>query len=246
MQTQLRHWLIQSGFPEEIELTTLRGELGSTSLWTFSPSPNAAPMVVRTFPEGSHAVAEREYLAMRAAASHGVPVPTVIMKGEVDARPVLVTTFAAGTPVREQLAQQPERAHEIGLSMGAALGRLHKVTAPAGLVKTAEAWIDRAGPAVAHLRPLLAEVPHADRLLHLDFHADNVLMDGERITAVIDCENTLAGPPHIDLARSRTILRAVKLGRLIPEELHRVFNEVDRGLVEGHAGVIGRDPYPAL
>lgn len=246
MQTQLRNWLIQSGFPEEIELTPLRGGLGSTTLWTFSPSPNAARLVVRTFPEGSDAVAEREYVAMRAAAEHGVPVPTVIMKGEADGWPVLVTTFAPGIAVTQQLARQAERAHAIGLAMGDAMGRLHEVTAPEGLVRSEEAWIARAGPAVADLRPLFIRMTDTNRLLHLDFHPNNVLMDDERVTAIIDWENTLAGPPHIDLARSRAILRAVKMGGKIPEELHHVFDEVERGLVEGHTGVIGRDPHPEL
>ena len=247
MQTQLRNWLIQSGFPEEIELSPLRGGLGSTALWTFSPSPNAAQLVVRAFPEDSDAVAEREYLAMRAAAEHGVPVPTVIMKGEADGWPVLVTTFATGIAVTQQLARQAERAHAIGLAMGDTMGRLHEVTAPEGLVRSEEAWIDRAGPAVADLRPLFIRMTaDTNRLLHLDFHPNNVLMDDERVSAIIDWENTLAGPPHIDLARSRAILRAVKMGGKIPEELHHVFDEFERGLVEGHTGVVGQDPHPEL
>ena len=246
MQQQLRTWLVQAGFPEEIEVIPMRGGLGSTTLWTFSPAPHTAPLVVRVFPEGSDATADREYLAMRAAAAHGVPVPTIVTRGIVDSRPVLVTTFASGTPVTELLGEHPERAHALGLAMGKALGHLHKVDAPDGLVRRDDAWIDRGGPSLAPIRPLLAEIPNGNRLLHLDYHANNVLAQGDAVTAIIDWENTLAGPPHIDLARSRAILHAVKLGGLVPAAQQAAFDQMESGMVEGHTRVAGVDPHPSL
>ncbi|HEX2282026.1 MAG TPA: phosphotransferase, partial [Thermomicrobiales bacterium] len=246
MQESIRDWLVQAGFPEEIELAPLGSGLGSTTLWTFVPAPNAAPLLARVFREGGERVANREYLAMRAAAAHGIPVPTVVTRGVVSNRPLLVTTFAAGTPVSQALVEDPRRVHELGVRMGEAMGRLHQVVAPEGLVPRADAWIDRGGPALAPIRPLLATIPNGDRLLHLDYHPDNVLVDGRTVTAIIDWENTMAGPPHIDLARTRAILHAAKVSGRLPEGQQVAVDRLVDGIVQGHATVIGPDPHPAL
>jgi aminoglycoside phosphotransferase (APT) family kinase protein len=201
--------------------------------------------VVRLFPEGSNA-AEREYLAMDAAARHGLPVPAIVSRGMMANRQVLVSTFIDGALAIQVLVANPAQARAIGVAMGETLGRLHEVTAPAGIAARADAWIARGGPSLAAVRHLLAATPNQDRLLHLDYHPHNVLMREGRVTGVIDWENTLAGPPHMDLARTLAILRAAVLGNAIPAALHDTYAGFEHGLVAGHTAVVGADPHPNL
>lgn len=246
MQDDIHAWLIQAGFPEDIELAPLGSGLGSTSLWTFRPSPRTAPLVVRVFREGATRVADREYLAMRTAADHGVPVPTVVTRGEIRNRPLLVTTFAEGTPVGHAIRETPDRALELGLRMGEVLGRLHTIVAPEGLTAGTAGWIERGGSSLAPIRHLLLTIPDQDRLLHLDYHPLNVLTDGTDITAIIDWENTLEGPPPMDLARTRAILHVAKVSGQLPEEHHGIIDRLVDGLERGHASIVGPDPHPEL
>jgi aminoglycoside phosphotransferase (APT) family kinase protein len=246
LEGELRSWLAGAGFPGDLELTSLHRGLGSTVMWSFQPEPGAAPLVARLFGPGNDAGAEREYLAMEAAARHEVPVPAIVTRGVVGSRSLLVTTFVAGVPVAAALEAQPERALALGMAMGETMGRMHAVAAPAGLATRANAWIDRGGPALSPLRSLLSALPGQDRLLHLDYHPANVLVDGDRITGVVDWENTLGGPPHMDLARTLAILRAAVLGNLLPPHRHASVARFEEGMVAGHARVAGDDPAPAL
>jgi len=241
----LRTWLAQEGYPGTLELQPMNRGLGSTELWSFRPDPGESKLVVRIFPHGAFRGAEREALAMDAAAGHALPVPDVVARGAIDNRPLLVTSFVQGVPGAHALIANPDQAYAIGRAMGETLGHLHDVVAPEGLSATG-AWIERGGPSLAPLRDAFTALPDQDRLLHLDYHPLNVLMLDGRVTGVIDWENTLAGPPHMDLARSQAILRAIAIGHVespVPLDAIAVF---ERGLVEGHAATYGPDPHPAL
>ncbi len=246
MRAELRSWLIRAGFADDIELTGMHRGMGSTEMWSFLPSPKASALVVRVFAEGAGAAAEREYLVMDAVTRHGLPVPAIVTGGTVRHRPFLVTTFIPGIPANQALAAHPERAHALGVVMGETLGRMHEVAAPEGLTGKANAWIDRGGPALSPVSWLLDAVPRQDRLLHLDYHLSNVLVHDGRLAGVIDWENTLGGPPHMDLARTRAILRAAVLGEFVPAEQHEALARFEQGLVAGHARVIGADTHPEL
>jgi aminoglycoside phosphotransferase (APT) family kinase protein len=192
----LRTWLIRAGFPGDIPLQEMNRGLGSTALWQFAPAPGMAPLVVRVFGAGSQAVADREARAMTTALDHGVPVPAIVARGDLGDRPLLVTTFIPGVPAAGALTQEPDRAHALGHAMGETLGRINAVTAPDGLYPRADQWIVRGGPALAPIRPLLESLPRQDRLLHLDFHLLNVLVNDGQVSGVIDWENAMAGPPR--------------------------------------------------
>lgn len=246
LEAELLAWLIGAGFPDDLELTAMQRGLGSAEMWTLHPAPDGARLVVRLFGEGAETDAERERLAMRAAVRHGLPAPAVVTRGEVQRRPFLVTTFIDGEPANQALAAYPEDAHALGVAMGETLGQLHEIVAPTGLPAVADAWIDRGGPALAPIRPLLAAAPRQDRLIHLDYHPANVLVRDGLVSGVIDWENALAGPPPMDLARSRAILRAAVLGNFVPAHLHGAVAQVERGLVAGHQRIHGLDPAPDL
>ncbi len=242
MQSELHAWLVESGFPNVTDLTQMTGGLGSNEMWSFRPSPGADRLVARIFGEGSLAAADREALAMDTAAAHGLPVPEVVARGTLANRPVLVTAFISGVPAGHLARTDEDQAYAVGVAMGETQGRLNQIIAPDGL-SNEHAWIERGGPAIAPLRLLLEAVQDQDRLLHLDYHPLNVMMDDGHITGVIDWENTLAGPPHMDLGRSRATLRAIAILGMIDST---VIARLDDGLVAGHASVIGDDPHPDL
>src|SRR5262249_57263606 len=98
----------------------------------------------------------------------------------------------------------------LGVAFGRAHSRLREVAAPAPLRAAPEDWIAWAGPDEPALAERLRAVRRRDdRLLHLDYHPLNVMVDGGRVTGVLDWANALAGDPRADLARHVTILPLV-------------------------------------
>jgi aminoglycoside phosphotransferase (APT) family kinase protein len=90
---------------------------------------------------------------------------------------------------------------------------MHAIRAPDDLRR---GWIDWPRAADAHVASRLRSMPLlGDRLLHLDYHVLNVLVEAGQVTAVLDWTNAHAGDPRADLARTLTILRlAPPLGGL--------------------------------
>lgn len=72
------------------------------------------------------------------------------------------------------------------------------------------------------------------------------MIDGDNIAGIIDWANTLPGPSHLDLARSRAIVQVAKTARLFPPAAADVLDRFEEGLSAGHANVIGPDPHPEL
>jgi aminoglycoside phosphotransferase (APT) family kinase protein len=245
MLHEIEAWLARAGFPREAEISTMTPGLGQTELWRISGIGHDGQLVLRLFPIGNERPRDREVQAMGAARTAGLPVPDVIMTSVVADRPAILMTLASGATVTTALGSGRDRARETGRTLGDVLGRINLLPAPEGLAP-ADAWLDRAGPELAPLRDRLIDLPNANRLLHLDFHPENVLMENGEVTAVIDWPNTLPGPPHIDLGRSRAILQMVRtLPRLSPEVAAAV-DVFEAGLVEGHERLHGPDPDPDL
>lgn len=182
---------------------------------------------------------------MRHAHAHDVPVPEVVLQDTLQDHPVLVTTWNTGEPALDALHRSPRDAREIGWAMGTALGLLHRVTAP-DVLDSGDRWLKSGRVTHDLLGSRLSRMPHTDRLLHLDYHPNNVLIDSGAVTAIIDWENTMSGPPHVDVARTRAICLAVTFGGLWPPALTHMLELFEDGLVSGHAEVVGPDPHPQL
>jgi aminoglycoside phosphotransferase len=245
LQAELQSWLIAAGYPTSIELTPLRGDFGSTQMWVLSSPQHSSPLVGRVFSKVGDRGADREARAMAAAASNGVPVPEVFTRGEIEGRPLLVTTFIEGSPAARALGDLGNP-YAFGVTVGEILGRINEVTAPDNLHESPHDWLSWGGDAMPRLEHLLTALPNRDRLLHFDYHLLNIMVHDGQVTGVIDWENATAGPPHMDLARSRAILRMAMLGNLASGVQPEQIAEFDRGLVDGHARVIGPDPFPEL
>lgn len=245
MEERIGTWVRETTGTPVHEVERVAVGLGDTDLWRVRRSPDSGDLLLRRFEEGDRPTARREMLAMEAARAHGIPVPEVLACDVMDNRPILLTGWCDGGLAVEAIMTSPATAHAIGTQLGETLGGLHLVPAPAGL-SPVDAWIARGGPALAPLRTRLERVPNAGRLLHLDYHPRNVLVTPGRVEGVIDWTNALAGPPHMDLARSRAILRVVIMARALPEGMLDALHAYEVGLVEGHGRVAGPDPHPAL
>ena len=245
MEQRVAAWVDQQLGIGSREFVPVTAGLGDTDLWRVHRAGGEGDLLIRRFAAGADAMARRELLAMRAARAGGVPVPEVLAFDVLDERPVLVTAWCDGLPAIEVLESSPGDAQRVGMLLGEALGRIHLVAAPDELAP-ADAWITRGGPALAPLRATLEAVPNADRLIHLDFHPHNVVMTPGKVEGVIDWANTLPGPPHMDLARSRAILTCAAMGMEMPEARLDLLRRFGAGVAEGHARVAGPDPHPAL
>ena len=129
-----------------------------------------------------------EALAVSAAAGR-VPVPRVLDRIELDGCGAVLLELLPGRPAGDLAVTTPERAATAGRSCGALHDRLAELAAP----------------------PKLRDAPRVRcrqrRLLHLDLHPYNVLVDDDgQLTGVIDWTNAAAGDPQLDAARTWSIL----------------------------------------
>jgi hypothetical protein len=129
-----------------------------------------------------------EVLAASAAAGH-LPVPRVLDRLEFDGVCAVLLERVPGRPAGELALHSPARAAAVGRACGELHDALAEVACPPGL---------RAAPGADCSEP---------RLLHLDLHPFNVVVDdhGEP-TGVIDWANAAAGDPELDRARTWSLL----------------------------------------
>lgn len=136
-------------------------------------------------------------IAACAAAATAVATPEVVDRVDLDTISAVLVRRLPGTPAG--------RLHDTSLkearAIGEACGRLHTalaaVPAPNSLPRAAAmaTWPGSAPP------------PPGDRLLHLDLHPFNVLIDARtNVSGVLDWANAAAGHPDLDRARSFSIL----------------------------------------
>jgi aminoglycoside phosphotransferase (APT) family kinase protein len=154
--------------------------------------------------------ARREAAALATAAAADLPVPPVVAAGRWRDRPALLLAWSPGRSLALALQERPldlPLARALGLACGREQAAIHALPVPPELRDHPVPWPAWAGPDPA-LRACLAALPaRPPALLHLDYHPLNVLVDGGRVTAVLDWANARAGDPRADLARTLSILR---------------------------------------
>lgn len=168
---------------------------------------------LRVFRVGAHEDCAHERVVMQAAHAAGLPVPEVHVAGVWQDHPALLITWMRGRMVTDELRTRPWRIWRLGLAFGRMQAAIHAIPAPDLLLQQPDAWLDwgkEVGPVLQERLRRLASKP---TLLHLDYHPNNVLTDGKRITAVLDWTNALAGDPRADAARTVSILRVDPLAR---------------------------------
>ncbi|MBO1416831.1 phosphotransferase family protein [Streptomyces sp. FH025] len=168
----------------------------------------------------------REYRVMTALRDTGVPVPRTLLldQGEdVLGAPWYLMEYVSGVAHRDaaSLAELGEqRVHALGRKLVETLAELHRIDpASVGLEdfgrpdgylerqlrrwsKQLEASRSRDLPELDRLHARLAErlpVSPAPALVHGDYRLDNVLVEGDAITAVLDWEMSTLGDPLTDI-----------------------------------------------
>ena len=162
-------------------LRSLGGQAGSS--WA------AGAAVLRV---GFTAVLDAE-LAAAGAAAAVLPVPQVLDRADFADRSALLLERLPGRTAAELAVTSPALARAAGQACGQVHEVLAGVPAPAGL-RTVPGAPSPATPGPA-------------RVLHLDLHPLNVLVDDDgAVTGVLDWANTAAGDPVLDRARTWAIL----------------------------------------
>lgn len=235
------------GVNDVTEIVPHAGGWGGTMLWRVQRRATPRDLLLRLFPHGALRLARREEIAHRTASQAGVPVPKVIASGVSGAHAALLLTWCRGEQVTDHLRRAPDRSYEVGIVFGETLARIHTIPGPASLaallqVDSTNDWLSWTGPYAERLRVAFAARHPNDlpsRLLHMDYHPENVLCDDTSITAVIDWANVRVGPPCADLARSRSILRLAQLHPGVSEAFHAPLACFEQGMLDAHARVHG-------
>ena len=175
-----------------------------------------AAYALRVLRPDQAAQSRTEIEAMTAAAGAGIPVPRLQATGLWHGHPALLLGWCPDQTLAEAMLADPARVPSLGLAFGRTQALMHAVPAPAGLAPSGDAWIDWAQPDDALRRRLRELATGPAKLLHLDYHPLNVLVDGERVTAVIDWANARSGDPRADVARTASILRFAPLPDTLP------------------------------
>ena len=155
--------------------------------------------------------AKREVDVMTLASRAGLPVPAVVSSAAWQGRPVILLEWAPGRTMADALLESLgdiERAAGLGLRFGEMQAAIHRLAPPPGLRSD---WLDWPVPNTAVRASLRAIEARAPVLLHLDFHLLNVLVENDRITAVLDWANAHGGDPRADLARTLVTLQTAPL-----------------------------------
>ena len=191
----------------------------------------AGPLILRVM--RNDADARRETIIHRAVADMSFPAPRVRLSGDASSifgRPFLVADFARGTDalkewgVRLAFRNLPDVLAEI-------MVQLHSLDAdPVARELESAGWPrERLGApgvlteietAIGHtgdpglpgwLKRLRSQRPGdtAACLIHGDLHALNILMEGQRVTAVLDWELARVTDAESDVARTKVILDTV-------------------------------------
>jgi aminoglycoside phosphotransferase (APT) family kinase protein len=200
------------GFDTEILALRLRG----------APSAWAGPLVLRILrPHHDPGRVLREEATQNALADLGYPAPRVLLAtreaGPLGA-PFLVMRQLPGGPLMERppgivgvLLDAQLRLHALDPSPLARV--LGDVATFDGYLAALERRIDRAG--LTGLAPVMAWLrgrPRPDAapvICHGDLHPQNVLVEGRRLSGVLDWPNVLVADPAFDVASTHLILRFV-------------------------------------
>jgi len=163
---------------------------------------------LRVLRPGDHDAADRELAILTAARAAGVPVAALRARGTVDGRPVLLLSWSEGRTLAAQARVRPWAVRRLGIVLGQQQALVHGAQVPELLTQAPGAWIDRFGIADSAMRDRVAALPLTPpSLLHLDFHADNVVVRGGVVTGVLDWENAIGGDRRADVARTWSLLR---------------------------------------
>lgn len=175
-----------------------------TTIWQLEHQ--AQRYALRVFRPEQYLTSQHEILAMQLAGAADIPVPQVYQSGMWGDRPFSLLSWMSGERLGDYLRGHVQQVWRIGVAFGQMQAAIHRVSPPADW--DSNAWLEWGAyddPVLCTCLQKLARPQPA--LLHLDYHLNNVLVNEQGVTAVLDWANTQAGDPRADFARTYTILR---------------------------------------
>ena len=250
------------GIGGTVTATPLTGGWSGCRLWRVERA-GSPPLVLRAFPGSTDAGSRREATIHALVRTAGIPAPAIEAVGAVPTGAAMTMALMPGIPLAQALlaTEHPDAARDLGRSSGAMLARLHAIPGPAlaeagvwlgGAADPGNwlAWLDPSPRLRRLLAPWLDTPMGADRrLLHLDYHPENLLVDPASgdITAVLDWTNARIGPPVADLARTRSILRLVAIMPGLPPGAGTAIAAYGKGFLDAYTAQHGAiDPAMLL
>ncbi|OKP87317.1 phosphotransferase family protein [Paenibacillus sp. P32E] len=161
---------------------------------------------------------EHEYEISKYVYEHNVLTPQPMELAELEGRMGIVFQQIHGRSMLRLIGEKPWKLAEYARQMAVLHHHLHKLQGAAAFGKQKENLKSSiiAAPMLAMeektaVLAQLEQLPEGDRLLHGDFHPDNVLLDGQ--AWIIDWMTGISGDPAGDAARSVIML---SMGALPP------------------------------
>jgi len=218
----LAEWLRGRGVDTPVEVLG-RATVGlSQETWfvRFTTATGDVEAVLRlpTPASGTRAIVTQR-TALQAVAGTGVPAPELLWFDDGNetpfSRPFIVMTRVAGTvPVGWHEVPEPTRTRLAEQAIDA-LAALHDLdpsplgepVTPLSDLERLGRRLDRAGPlppvltgALAWLAQRIPDPPARSAIVHGDFRMGNLVVDGDRLTGVLDWEMAAPGDPLSDLS----------------------------------------------
>ena len=219
------------GLPADTVAEPAGGATGQ--LWKVTSE--GTPYALRT---GGSTALSVHLAAMTTAGGAGLPVPEVVGRGSTQSgHGVVLLSWLPGLAVFDAVLAEPERAYEIGTLVGAAQRMLHDVEAPAELGGALDA------PPSSWPTPGAVDgLPPGTALLHLDWHGLNLLVEGSRISGVLDWDNARSGHPLLDLARTHSLLTVEPTFATLAPVERRILAELTDGWIAGYGPAAAEIP----
>lgn len=187
---------------------SVTGGWSGTAIWRVETGDGA--YALRVFGRDQRRVRDWERRVMTLAAGHEAPLPAIHHAGETDGYPWLLTDWLPGQRLIDEALRRPWTVERLGSAFGDMQARLHAITVD--VEGPTDEWIDWPEPAPDAIAERLRSMQlRRDRLIHLDYHPENVLVEGASISGVLDWTNAHIGDPRADLARTFVILEALPL-----------------------------------
>lgn len=158
----------------------------------------------------SEQMIERERAAAQIAASLGLPTAAPLARADVEGQAALLYPLIAGPSLTATLRKTPFSARARLRAMAHLHHAIHArpVTGLRTVKSVLQTDIDY-GPAPAPLKhaasAYLATLPEGDRLLHGDFHIDNILVSADHMV-ILDWAKAAIGDPAADVVRSEMLM----------------------------------------
>lgn len=150
----------------------------------------------------------------------------------------IVYDRVTGQSMTEKLMDGTALAYELGLCLGRTHKAIHQVKVPeiSPMNDYLENLIESSKEITTiekeRLLNILSTLPNGDVLCHMDFHPDNVYIDGNNVK-VLDWMTALKADPLADVARTMMILQYAEIPNVSDEE-RKTVESLRNDLLEGY------------